>query len=129
LWFDGYKPKEISQLLYISEATIKRILHYYKLWKCVNNPFKEKKGRKKIFNNNDMNVSILSLYIFFYYNIITNVNWYLYKVLIQLINERKDWFLDELIAEMTKKTFKTVSISTLWRSLECCGITRKKVFI
>ena len=40
----------------------------------MNNPFKEKKGRKKIFNNNDMNVSILSLYIFFYYNIITNVN-------------------------------------------------------
>jgi hypothetical protein len=44
-----------------------------------------------------------------------------------LINERKDWFLDELVAEMARKTSKIVSISTLWRSLEYCGITRKKV--
>ena len=65
LWFDGYKPKKISQLLYISETTIRRILHYYQLWSCVKNPFKEKQGRKKIFNNNDMSVSILLLLFFF----------------------------------------------------------------
>lgn len=66
LWLDGHKPKEISQLLYVGEATIKRILQYYKLWMCVDNPFKKNRGRSRIFNNNDMNVSIL-LFEFFYY--------------------------------------------------------------
>jgi hypothetical protein len=51
------------------------------------------------------------------------------KVLIQLINERKDWFLDELVSEMARRTSKVVSIPTLWRSLEICGITKKKVCI
>ena len=51
------------------------------------------------------------------------------KVLIQLINERKDWFLDKLVSEMARRTSKVVSIPTLWRSLEICGITRKKVCI
>ena len=59
LWLDGHKSKEISQLLYISEVTVKRILHYYNLWMCVNNPFKRKQGRKRVFNNNDINVNIL----------------------------------------------------------------------
>lgn len=49
--------------------------------------------------------------------------------MIQLINERKDWFLDELVSEMARRTSKVVSIPTLWRSLEICGITRKKVCI
>jgi len=49
--------------------------------------------------------------------------------LIQLINERKDWFLDELTSEMARRTSKVVSVPTLWRSLEICGITRKKVYI
>jgi len=30
---------------------------------------------------------------------------------------------------MTRKTGKEVSISTLWKSLKYCGITRKKVII
>ena len=38
--------------------------------------------------------------------------------MIQLINERKDWFLDELVSEMARKTSKIVSIPTLWRSSE-----------
>jgi len=58
LWLDGHKPKEISQLLYISEPTAKRILHYYKLWMCVNNPFKRNRGRSRIFSDNDMNVCL-----------------------------------------------------------------------
>ena len=60
--------------------------------------------------------------------IVTNIN-ILHKILIQLINEKKDWFLDELVAEMAKRTSKVVSISTLWRSLDYCGITRKKVYL
>lgn len=124
LWLDSYKPKEISQLLYISEATVKRILHFYQLWSCIKNPFRRKQGRKKMFNANDMDVSIFRL-SFLLCNTITNI---LYKILMQLINERKDWFLDELVAEMAKRTSKVVSIPTLWRSLDYCGITRKKVY-
>jgi hypothetical protein len=70
------------------------------------------------------------LYSFFIYcNTIANIFVILNKILIQLINERKDWFLDELVSEMARRTSKVVSISTLWRSLEICGITRKKVCI
>lgn len=63
------------------------------------------------------------------YNISINIPNTLYKILIQLINERKDWFLDELVVEMAKRTSKVVSIPTLWRSLDYCGITRKKVYL
>jgi len=77
LWLDSHKPKEISQLLYISEATVKRVLHYYNLWMCVNNPFKRNQGRKRIFNNNDMDVSILLFVFFYYYNTITNISYIL----------------------------------------------------
>ena len=44
-----------------------------------------------------------------------------------LVDERVDWFLDELVEEMEMRTGKRVSIPTLWRSLKFCGITRKKV--
>jgi len=46
-----------------------------------------------------------------------------------IIQEKVDYYLDELIYEMEKKTGKLVSIPTLWRSLQYCGITRKKVCI
>ena len=45
-----------------------------------------------------------------------------------MINKRKDWFLDELVAKIVRKTSKIMSISTLWKSLKYCGITRKKVY-
>lgn len=51
------------------------------------------------------------------------------KILQELITEKVDWFLDELVYEMARKTGKIVSVPTLWRSLNFCGITRKKVRI
>ena len=68
LWLDGHNPKEISEILYIGEATAKRILYYYKLWMCVDNPFKRTRGKKRIFNNNDMNVRQFIIYIFYLNN-------------------------------------------------------------
>ena len=47
----------------------------------------------------------------------------------ELIKEKVDWFLDELVYEMAQRTGKVVSVPTLWRSLKFCGITRKKVRI
>ncbi len=48
-------------------------------------------------------------------------------VLRNLIIEKVDWYLDELVYEMECLTGKRASIATLWRSLQYLGITRKKV--
>jgi hypothetical protein len=48
-------------------------------------------------------------------------------VLQQLVQENIDWYLDELVEEMQKRTGKHVSVPTLWRSLAFCGISRKRV--
>ena len=45
----------------------------------------------------------------------------------ELVKEKVDWYLDELVGELERQTGKLVSISTLWRSLVYCGISRKKV--
>jgi len=46
-----------------------------------------------------------------------------------LVKEKVDWYLDELVGELELQTGKLVSVSTLWRSLVYCGISRKKVNI
>ena len=48
-------------------------------------------------------------------------------VLRNLISEKVDWYLDELVYEMECQTGKRASVATLWRSLQYLGITRKKV--
>jgi hypothetical protein len=45
----------------------------------------------------------------------------------ELVKEKVDWYLDELVGELELQTGKLVSIPTLWRSLVYCGISRKKV--
>jgi hypothetical protein len=51
----------------------------------------------------------------------------LLQTLVHLIREKTDWYLDELVDAMKERTGKHVSVSTLWRSLKFCGVTRKKV--
>ncbi|CAB4442600.1 unnamed protein product, partial [Rhizophagus irregularis] len=94
---------EIAELLKLSVATIRRIITCYQQWKCVINPLKGQTGRRKIFNGTHM------------------------KILREIIKEHPDYYLDEIVGEMTRKTGKEVSISTLWKSLKYCGITRKKL--
>ena len=53
---------------------------------------------------------------------------FFFKVLIQMIKEKPDMYLDKMVVEMKRRTNKEVSISTIWRSLKYCGITRKKVY-
>ncbi|CAB4491539.1 unnamed protein product [Rhizophagus irregularis] len=103
LWNDSYSARHISRLFYISEKTIYRVINYYKLWKNIKNPIKANPGRKKSFNNSDLNV------------------------LTQLINEKPDMYLDEMAVEMALRTGKTISIASIWRSLKYCRITRKKL--
>ena len=46
-----------------------------------------------------------------------------------LIKEKVDWYLNELVYEMECITGKRTSVATLWRSLQYLEITRKKVKI
>ena len=48
-------------------------------------------------------------------------------ILRNLVREKVDWYLDELVYEMEYLTGKRASIAALWRSLHYLGITRKKV--
>jgi hypothetical protein len=47
----------------------------------------------------------------------------------KLVEDKVDWYLDELVGELELQTRKLVSIPTLWRSLVYCGISRKKVSV
>ena len=60
-------------------------------------------GRRKLFSKGDM------------------------YILQSLIRDKVNWYLDELVCEMENLTGKRASITTLWRSLNYLGITRKKV--
>lgn len=44
-----------------------------------------------------------------------------------MVKDKVDWYLDELVYEMEQRIGKLVSVPTLWRSLQFCGITRKKI--
>ncbi|CAG8697915.1 14507_t:CDS:2, partial [Acaulospora morrowiae] len=79
-------------------ATVGRVLRIYKKWGYVKDPFIGPKGRRKLFDMNDMEICKLKM----------------------------NWYLDKLVSEMKRLTGKTVSIPTLWQSLKFCRITRKK---
>ena len=101
---DGYNEREISNLLHMSQSTVNKVLNIYKRWACVVNPLKKIPGRKKLFTRNEMDI------------------------LKSLVQNKVDWYLDELVFEMENYTNKRVSVPTLWRTLKYIGITRKKVF-
>ena len=44
-----------------------------------------------------------------------------------IIQEYVDYYIDKYVEEMQIQTEKCVSVSTLWRLLAYCSITRKKV--
>nr|CAG8519384.1 14370_t:CDS:2 [Entrophospora candida] len=103
LHIDGYSDQIIANMLCVSISTVRRILNLYKTWGCVETPIKGQQGRRKIFDKKDL------------------------ESLKQLVTQNPDFYLDELVVEMTKKSGKEVSVATLCRSLKYCGITRKKI--
>ena len=100
---DGLSTADIANTLYISKGVVNKIKKRYERWICVKNPFKGVPGQRKLFSRSDM------------------------TILRNLVREKVDWYLDELVYEMECLTGKRTSISTLWRSLQYLGITRKKV--
>lgn len=103
LYTDGFSIIDIANTLYMSKSSVTRIINIYEKWACVTNPYKGISGRRKLFSRNDM------------------------YILQNLIRDKVNWYLDELVSEMENLTGKRASIATLWRSLHYLGITRKKV--
>jgi transposase len=103
LYTDGLSTVEIANTLHMSKGVVNKIKKRYNCWACVINPFKGVPGRRKLFNRRNMNI------------------------LRNLVSEKVDWYLDELVYEMESLTGKRASIAALWRSLQYLGITRKKV--
>ncbi len=100
---DGLSTTDIANTLHMSKGVVNKIKKRYNRWACVTNPFKNIFGRRKLFSREDL------------------------AILRNLVAEKVDWYLDELVYEMGNLTGKNVSIATLWRSLCYLGITRKKV--
>jgi len=100
---EGLPTTEIANTLHMSKGTVNKIKKRYNRWGCVKNPFKGVPGRRKLFSREDL------------------------TILRNLVRERVDWYLDELVYEMECLTGKRASITSLWRSLHYLGITRKKV--
>ena len=103
LYSDGLSITDIAHTLYMSKSVVVKIINLYKKWACVTNPFKGVPSRRKLFDREDM------------------------CVLQNLVKDKVDWYLDELVYEMENLTGKRASILALWRSLNYLGITRKKV--
>ena len=103
LYCDGLSITNIANTLYMSKSVVVKIINLYEKWACITNPFKGVPGRRKLFNREDM------------------------YILRNLVKDKVDWYLDELVYEMENLTGKRASISALWRSLHYLGITRKKV--
>ncbi|CAB4496411.1 unnamed protein product [Rhizophagus irregularis] len=103
LYHDGHRRKKIAELLHISKATVDKVLQIYVQWGTVVNPWQKLPGRHKTLTRNEM------------------------KILQELVKDKVDWYLDELVRELELQTGKLISIPTLWRSLVYCGISRKKL--
>ena len=58
LCYDGFSTKQIAKMLYMSKYTVKKVLRIYRKWGCVIDPWLKKAGRCKIFNGNNMRVSM-----------------------------------------------------------------------
>ena len=100
---EGLPTTEIANTLHMSKDTVNKIKKRYNRQGCVKNPFKGVPGRRKLFSREDL------------------------TILRNLVRERVNWYLDELVYEMECLTGKRASITSLWRSLYYLGITRKKV--
>ncbi|CAG8619268.1 32431_t:CDS:1, partial [Racocetra persica] len=99
----GYSNKDITMLLFISKASVCRILSMFQKWGYIKNLFKGQPKCKKTFTCEELGL------------------------LKRIIKEKVDLYLDELAVEIKNYTQKQVSVSTIWQSLQYCGISHKKV--
>ncbi|PKK64222.1 hypothetical protein RhiirC2_787830 [Rhizophagus irregularis] len=88
----------------MSKSSVARIINIYKKWTYITNPFKGISERRKLFSRNDM-----------------------HSILQNLVRDKVNWYLNELVCEMENLPEKRASIVMLWKSLYYLGITRKKL--
>ncbi|GES98713.1 homeodomain-like protein [Rhizophagus clarus] len=89
LYYDDLSTVDIANTLHMSKSIVNKIIKRYNRWVCVENPFKGIPGRRKQFSNEDL------------------------EILRNLITEKVDWYLDELVYEMEYITGKRVSVAAL----------------
>ncbi|POG58682.1 Homeodomain-like protein [Rhizophagus irregularis DAOM 181602=DAOM 197198] len=82
LHHDGYSRIKIARLLHISKRTVDNILQIYVQWGTVINLWQKPPGRHKTLTQNEM------------------------KILRELIKDKVDWYLDELVGELEQQTGK-----------------------
>src|SRR6185436_16158319 len=99
---ESYNAQEISKTLFIDKSTVNYILRTFAKWGCVINPFKGAPGCKKKFSRKEL------------------------QVLQQLVKEKVDWYLDELLVEIENLTGKSASVSALWHSLHYHRLNTKE---
>ena len=89
LYTEGLQTTEIANTLHVSKGTVNKIKMRYNRWRCVKNPFKGIPDRRKLFSRENL------------------------TILRNLVRERVDWYLDELVYEMECLTGKRAFIMLL----------------
>ena len=125
---EGFLRRMISRYLYVSVPMVGMVLRIFDKWGSVGSPFKGETGRRRRFSLQNMEVIAVCTNGEMYSNLLRDL--FNFQVLQQLVREKFDWYLDELVEEMEKRTGKCVSVSVpmLWHSLAFCGISGKRVF-
>ncbi|ORY36654.1 hypothetical protein BCR33DRAFT_641773, partial [Rhizoclosmatium globosum] len=100
---EGRSIRETHKALHIGTATVQRIRRNWFRYSCLENPFKQPNGRQRAIQS----IAVIHLQLLF--------------------EERRDWYLEELQAELRKAVGCDVCLSTVWRCLRSLGITHKQV--
>ncbi|GES84883.1 homeodomain-like protein [Rhizophagus clarus] len=82
LYHDGHNRKKIAELLHISKYTVDKVLQIYVQWGTVVNLWQKLPGCCKTLTRNEM------------------------KILQELVKDKVDWYLDELVGELELQTGK-----------------------
>ncbi|GES91797.1 homeodomain-like protein [Rhizophagus clarus] len=93
----GKSSEQIASLLFISKSIIVKTLANYTKWNHIRKSSIKQQGRRKLLNYGEM------------------------KVIQEIIQEKPDSYLDELVKEIENRINKTISTSTLSRYLDHCG--------
>ena len=93
LYTDGLSTVDIAKTLHMSKGVVNKIKKRYNRWACVINPFKGVFGRRKLFDRRDL------------------------TILRNLVKEKIDWYLNELVYEMECLTGKRASIAGIFAAL------------
>ena len=89
LYTEGLSTTEIANTIHISKGVVNKIEKRYNHWAYVKNPFKGIPDQRKLFSREDL------------------------AILKNLVREKVDWYLDELVYEMECLTGKRASITSL----------------